>query len=383
MQILKIPFLIRVFGGLMIAAAVLASAVLWWLGQPLIPPARTNQDPNAIAMELVVPKGSSAQGVGLLLEDAGLPISSSGFAWTARLLGQHRNLQAGVYGLTPGLSLKALIDKMARGDALQDTVTFVEGWRFSEILGALHRHPGVVPILPTEPLKAQRELLAQLNLASPSIEGWIFPDTYLFMRGSSDLEILRRAVNLQRGLLSQAWDARNPHVQVSSPYEALILASIIERETQAEFDRNYVSAVFHRRLSEGMRLESDPTVIYGLGDRFDGNLRKQDLRHRSPYNTYVVRGLPPTPIANPGRAAIVAAMTPAAGSWRYFVAMGDGRSYFSHSLRQHNHAVRFYQLKKGVAPPLLDAGPVALAPPDEDRPHSRQAMARGQKSVRR
>jgi UPF0755 protein len=383
MQILKFPLLVRVFGGVMLAIAVLASGVLWWLGQPLIPSAPANQDPNAIAMELVVPKGSSAQAVGLLLEDAGLPIGSSSFAWTARLLGQHRNLQAGVYGLTPGLSLKALIDKMARGDALQDTITFVEGWRFSEILAVLHRHPGVHATLPTEPLKAQRELLAQLSLASASIEGWIFPDTYLFMRGSSDVEILRRAVNLQKGLLTQAWDARNPHVQVATAYEALILASIIERETQAEFDRNYVSAVFHRRLSEGMRLESDPTVIYGLGDRFDGNLRKQDLRHRSAYNTYVIRGLPPTPIANPGRAAIVAAMTPAAGSWRYFVAMGDGRSYFSHSLRQHNHAVRFYQLKKGGVPPRLDGGPVALAPLDEDRSPSRRAVAKGQKSVRR
>lgn len=384
MQIPQIPRLFRVISGLMVALALLAGSVAWWLGQSLVPAAGPNQDPNAIALELVVPKGSSAQAVGLLLEDAGLPIGSTAFAWTARLLGLHRSLQAGVYGLTPGLSLHDLIDKMARGDALQDTVTFVEGWRFSEILAALHRHPGVTASLPSDPAKAQAALIQAVGLESTSIEGWLFPDTYLFMRGSSDLEILTRAVRLQQAVLSQAWDARNPHVSLQTPYQALILASIIERETQAEFDRSYVSAVFHRRLAEGMRLESDPTVIYGLGDRFDGNLRKRDLRHPSAYNTYVIKGLPPTPIANPGRAAIVAAMTPAAGSWRYFVAMGDGRSYFSHSLRQHNQAVRFYQLKKGPEPTRLDNGPVALAPPEEDRPVAKTRQARrAQKTVRR
>jgi UPF0755 protein len=383
MQIPQIPRLFRVISGLMVALALLAGAVAWWLGQSLVPAAGPNQDPNAIVFELVVPKGSSAQAVGLLLEDAGLPIGSTAFAWTARLLGQHRNLQAGVYGLTPGLSLHDLIDKMARGDALQDTVTFVEGWRFADILSALHRHPGVTASLPSDAAKAQAQLIQTLGLETASIEGWIFPDTYLFMRGSTDLEILQRAVRLQQALLAQAWSARNPHVSLQSPYEALILASIIERETQAEFDRSYVSAVFHRRLAEGMRLESDPTVIYGLGDRFDGNLRKRDLRHRSAHNTYVIKGLPPTPIANPGRAAIVAAMTPAAGSWRYFVAMGNGRSYFSHSLRQHNQAVRFYQLSKGAEPPRLDDGPVALAPPEEERPVVTRRLAKGQKTVRR
>ena len=383
MQIPQIPRLFRVISGLMVALALLAGAVAWWLGQSLVPAAGPNQDPKTIAFELVVPKGSSAQAVGFLLEDAGLPIGSNAFAWTARLLGQHRNLQAGVYGLTPGISLHDLIDKMARGDALQDTVTFVEGWRFVDILAALHRHPGVTASLPADPAKAQAQLVQTLGLETASIEGWIFPDTYLFMRGSTDLEILQRAVKLQQALLAQAWSARNPHVSLQTPYEALILASIIERETQAEFDRNYVSAVFHRRLAEGMRLESDPTVIYGLGDRFDGNLRKRDLRHRSAYNTYVIKGLPPTPIANPGRAAMVAAMTPAAGSWRYFVAMGDGRSYFSHSLRQHNQAVRFYQLKKGAEPTRVDNGPVALAPPEEERPVAKRRMAKAQKTVRR
>ncbi len=383
MQIPQIPRLFRVISGLMVAMALLAGSVAWWLDQALVPAAGPNQDPKAIVLELVVPKGSSAQSVGLLLEDAGLPIGSTAFAWTARLMGQHRNLQAGVYGLTPGLSLHDLIDKMARGDALQDTLTFIEGWRFADILSALHRHPGVKASLPTDPARAQGQLIQMLGLETGSIEGWVFPDTYLFMRGSTDLEILTRAVKLQQALLAQAWSARNPHVSLQTPYEALILASIIERETQVEFDRSYVSAVFHRRLAEGMRLESDPTVIYGLGDRFDGNLRKQDLRHQSAHNTYVIKGLPPTPIANPGRAAIVAAMTPAAGSWRYFVAMGDGRSYFSHSLRQHNEAVRFYQLKKGVQPPRLNDGPVALAPPEEERPVVERRMAKGQKTVRR
>lgn len=383
MQIPQIPRFFRVIGGLMVVLSVLAGTMVWWLGQPLVPAAGPNQDPQAIALELVVPKGSSAQGVGLVVEDAGLPVSATAFAWTARLLGHHRSLRAGVYGVTPGLSLQDLIEKMARGDALHDTVTFIEGWRFAEILAALHRHPGVKASLSTDPAKAQGELIQQLGLDLKSMEGWIFPDTYLFMRGSTDLEILQRAVKLQQALLAQAWDARNPHVRLQTPYQALILASIIERETQAEFDRSYVSAVFHRRLAEGMRLESDPTVIYGLGDRFDGDLRKQDLRHPSVYNTYVVTGLPPTPIANPGRAAIVAAMTPAAGSWRYFVAMGDGRSYFSHSLRQHNQAVRFYQLKKGPEPPRLDNGPVALAPPEEDRPPVQQRMVSRQKTVRR
>ncbi|MEY4082650.1 MAG: endolytic transglycosylase MltG [Pseudomonadota bacterium] len=347
--------------------SALAVGVMWWLQRPLVPAAQPGQDPSKVVLELVVPKGSSATTIGFLMRDAGLAVGETSFALTARLLGQHRQLQAGVYGLTPGISLQDLIGKMARGDALQDSLTLVEGWRFSEILGALHRHPGVVKTLPIDAAQAERVLLAQLNLGTPGLEGWIFPDTYLFMRGSTDVEIVQRSVRLQQAVLAQAWEARSSHVALQSPYEALILASMIERETQVEADRAFVSAVFHQRLREGMRLESDPTVIYGLGDRFDGDLRRADLRRPMPHNTYVIRGLPPTPIASPGRAAIVAALTPAVGRWRYFVAMGDGRSYFSHSLAQHNRAVQFYQLKKGPPPPRSDQGPVALAPPDAVR----------------
>jgi UPF0755 protein len=184
-----------------------------------------------------------------------------------------------------------------------------------------------------------------------TIEGWLYPDTYFFHRGQTDAAILTRAFRLQQRILEEAWARRSDSVAVRTPQEALILASIIEKETQHGPDRGRVSAVFHNRLSIGMRLQSDPTTIYGLGARFDGNLRRDHLQDASPYNTYRWGGLPPGPIANPGRAAIMAAVTPVPTKALYFVAQGNGRSYFSETLDRHNWAVNYFQRRVGPPPP--------------------------------
>lgn len=328
-------------------AGLLAAATAWfWFSRPLVPPAR-----DGTGIELVIPAGSAAPAIGFLLADAGLDITPQGFARAARVLELHTQLRAGVYLLQPGDSLRTILQKLSRGQALQDSVTLIEGWTFQQVLKHLHAQPGIRVTLPSDPELAGAILVEAIGLPVPHPEGWIFPDTYFFDRGNSDLAVLRRAVRLQQRVLAEAWEARNQRVSVGTAYEALIMASIIERETQVEQDRNRVSAVFHNRLRISMPLQSDPTVIYAMGASFDGNLRKQDLRMPSVFNTYRVKGLPPTPIANPGRAALVAAMSPDPIKALYFVAKGNGHSYFSETLERHNHAVNFYQRRIGGPPP--------------------------------
>lgn len=342
---------------LVLATGVIASLAAFWLLRGIVPQGSTPpaRDQTSLStgsnLELVVPPGSSARAIGALLAQSGVNISPAGFAWTVRLLGVHHQLQAGVYALSPGSSLYKLIDQLSRGDALQEPITFIEGWTFAQVLNALHSHPHVRVTLPTEVSTASARLAAVLGFPGANLEGWIYPDTYLFHRGQTDVSILERAFRLQQRLLHEAWSNRAPDVRLKTPQEALILASIIERETQHPPDRAHVSAVFHNRLALGMRLQSDPTTIYGLGHRFDGNLRRSDLQDTSPYNTYRWPGLPPSPIANPGRAAIKAALNPEPSPALYFVARGDGQSYFSESLGQHNWAVNYYQRQIGPPPP--------------------------------
>lgn len=307
--------------------------------------------PAGMATEVVVPSGSSAHAIGWLLEDAGLDLDRRAFAWAARLSGVQSRLKAGVYELRPGDSASDILQKLSRGDSLQVAVTFIEGWTFSQMLQAVQANATLVKVLPSDPQLAGEQLAQAFGLATPSIEGWVFPDTYLVQKGSTDRALFERAIRLQKRVLFEAWEARNERVRLRSPDEALVLASLIERETQYPDDREWVSAVFHNRLAIQMPLQSDPTVIYALGPRFDGNLRKADLSFDSPFNTYRVQGLPPTPIANPGRAALVAALNPVPTRALYFVAQGDGRSYFSLTLDQHNHAVNYFQRQRGEAPP--------------------------------
>ncbi|MEY3668723.1 MAG: hypothetical protein RL258_118 [Pseudomonadota bacterium] len=328
---------------LLLTAGVLAAAVWVWFDRTVAPQ-------NA-ATEIVIPAGSSARSIGRLLQDAGLDVSEDGFALATRLLRVSHRLQAGVYAIPAGSSFLSVVRQVSQGDALQEPITLIEGWTFAQILAALHNHPQIRATLPPEPQKAAALLAQELGYPGSAIEGWIYPDTYLFHRGQTDMSILTRAFRLQQRVLEEAWAKRSPAIALKTPQEALALASIIEKETQHGPDRPRVSAVFHNRLARGMRLQSDPTTIYGLGPRFDGNLRRDDLQDDSPYNTYRWAGLPPSPIANPGRQAILAAVNPAQLQALYFVAQGNGRSYFSETLDRHNWAVNYFQRRIGPPPP--------------------------------
>lgn len=252
-------------------------------------------------------------------------------------------LQVGEYPLQPGDSAQDLLVRLQRGEVVQRTVTLVEGWTFRQFRAALARAERLGQTLSAEMTDA--EAMAALGLEGHP-EGWFFPDTYQYSLGMTDRDILLRAHRRMQQVLEQAWAQRAEDLPIKSPYEALILASIIERETGVPHERGEIAGVFSRRLKIGMRLQTDPTVIYGMGDSYQGRIRRADLRQPTPYNTYVIDGLPPTPIAMPGREAIEAAVNPQPGSSLYFVARGDGSHTFSDNLRDHNRAVRKYQIEQ-------------------------------------
>jgi len=234
-----------------------------------------------------------------------------------------------------------VIDRLRRGETLKERLTIVEGWTFREMRAALAAHP----LLKRDSEKlSDAQLLAAVGSTEPHPEGLFAPDTYVFDAGTSDLDILRQAHRAQQARLARAWEERAADLPLKLPYEALILASIIEKETGQSADRARIAGVFINRLRIGMLLQTDPTVIYGLGEKFDGNLRKRDLTTDTPYNTYTRGGLPPTPIALPGQASIEAALKPEKTRSLYFVARGDGTSQFSDSLDEHNRAVARFQL---------------------------------------
>lgn len=287
-----------------------------------------------------VKTGSSLRTVARELAALGVLRSPWLFELAGRLRGDAPHIKAGNYELQSPASALQLLAKLTRGDATQSVVRFVEGWTFAQVRQALDAHEA----LKHDTLGLQPEAIGrELGVADGSIEGWVFPDSYFFARGSSDLAILRRAHRLMRKHLDAQWNARARELPLKTPYEALILASIIEKETGKAGERTLVSAVFINRLKIGMRLQTDPTVIYGMGAAFDGNLRRRDLQTDTPWNTYTRAGLPPTPIAMPGLAAINAALNPAQSEMLYFVARGDGSSQFSRTLDEHNAAVTKYQ----------------------------------------
>lgn len=261
-----------------------------------------------------------------------------------RLDARTRRLQAGEYALPAGLDVQGFIDLLVSGRVVQHRVTFVEGWRLQDALAALWAHDAVRRTLPDAIDDAIAALRAHLNIAADNPEGWLLPDTYQFTRGDSDLAILARAHTAMQDALEQAWAERAEDLPLATPEELLVLASIVEKETGAEAERARVAGVFARRLRIGMRLQTDPTVIYGLGPDFEGRLRRVHLDTDTPYNTYTRQGLPPTPIALPGRAALDAAARPAQGSALYFVSRNDGTHQFSDTLSEHSAAVRRYQL---------------------------------------
>ncbi len=284
--------------------------------------------------------GSSLRAVSRDLSVAGVIGEPLLFEIIGRLRGNAPHIKAGNYEFeSPTTPLKVL-QKITRGDATQMAMRFVDGWTFKQMREALDAHEAIKH----ETQGMSNEALARkLGIPDALPEGWFFPETYHFSRGTSDFSILQRAHKLMQAHLNAQWAKRAAELPLATPYEALILASIVEKETGKAADRAMVASVFVNRLRINMRLQTDPTVIYGMGEAFDGNLRRRDLQSDTPWNTYTRGGLPPTPIAMPGLASIQAALNPAPSKMLYFVARGDGSSQFSRTLDEHNNAVNKYQ----------------------------------------
>lgn len=319
---------------LVLLLALSASAfVVYWAREPLT---AANSDP----IEFTIKAGSSVRSAARQMRDAGVPTTPELIELLARALGKAVAIKAGSYQLHPGSTPLQLLDMLVRGDTIQESLTIIEGWTFAQMRAEVARHKQLIP---DSASLSEQEFMAKIAPGYDKAEGLFYPDTYLFARGSSDLLIYQQAHAQMKKVLEQAWASRAPDAPYASPYEALIMASIIEKETGLQAERRQIAAVFVNRLKRGMLLQTDPTVIYGMGERFDGNIRKQDLQTDSPYNTYLRKGLPPTPIALAGRAALEAALNPAPTSDLYFVARGDGSSQFSDNLDDHNRAVNKYQ----------------------------------------
>lgn len=293
-----------------------------------------------VPYEFSIEQGSSVKTIASQLAYAGVLPDAWSFVLLSRLMGVATLLKAGDYELTASISPFQLLQLITRGDSSQSEIRFIEGWTFSQLRRILDEHPALRH--QTTHL-SNAEILRLIGATETAAEGLFFPDTYFFARGSSDVAVLKRAYRAMRTHMDSAWAQRAANLPLKDPYEALILASIVEKETGREDDRGMVAAVFINRLRSRMLLQTDPTVIYGLGDKFDGNLRKKDLLSDQEYNTYIRPGLPPTPIALPGLASIRAVLNPATTDALYFVAKGNGESHFSSNLSDHNRAVSKYQ----------------------------------------
>lgn len=284
--------------------------------------------------------GSNLKQVSQQLEDAGVIHSKWSLILLARYLDRESAIKAGDYQLDSTLTQIALLDYLTKGDAKQNAIQFIEGWTFNQLKRTLRAYPNIQHDIGE---LTEQEILHQIGATETTAEGLFFPDTYFFIKGDSDIHILRRAYQAMQTHLRHTWHSRSEGLPLATPYEALILASIIEKETGTASDRAEIAGVFINRLRKGMKLQTDPTIIYGLGDQFDGNLRKKDLLADQAYNTYTRAGLPPTPIALPSLASIRAALNPAETDALYFVAKGNGESEFSTNLADHNKAVDKYQ----------------------------------------
>lgn len=323
--------------GLLAVSALLVAGWGWY---------RYSQSPVDItgpSARVTVPRGARPKTIADELARRGVDVSPWFFGLVLRLRGDGDRIKSGVYQFAAPLTLRELLDRMVRGEVLLKDIRFTEGWSFRQMRAAIRQHPDLAH---DTAAMSDRELLDKLGATEQSAEGLFFPSTYFFSPGASDMDVYRQAHRLLRKLLDEAWTNRAAGLPLKDPYQALILASIVEKETGRESDRDKVAAVFTNRLRLGMMLQSDPTTIYGMGERFDGNLRKRDLQTSTPYNTYTRTGLPPTPIALPGKASLVAATQPAAIGALYFVARGDGTSEFSDDLGAHNRAVQRFQLKQ-------------------------------------
>jgi UPF0755 protein len=318
---------------LLVLAGAGTAAALWrWLDQPL--PLKSN------TVELSIEPGANPREVANAWVRAGVSVPPRLLYEWFRWSGDARRIRAGSYVVGPEVSPRQLLAKMVQGDEAFERVRLIEGWTLKQFRAELARAPHLKPVSAG---MSDAQLMSAIGADGVPAEGRFFPDTYMYSRGVSDLTVLRRAYEAMHRHLNAAWEARAGELPLRTPNEALVLASIVEKETGKAGDRTQVAGVFNNRLRVGMPLQTDPSVIYGLGDTFDGNLRKRDLLTDGPYNTYTRPGLPPTPIAMPGLASLKAAVNPERTKALYFVARGDGSSVFSESLLDHNRAVNQYQ----------------------------------------
>lgn len=354
----------------LVAAGLALAGGVWEQRTALQQPLKLNQE-----RLLDVPAGASPSGTLSRLQAEGV-IEGAFWVrlyWRVNLNGQR--FHSGEYRMTPGMNMRDLLDAWQKGDVVQYNLTLVEGWTFRQLRAALAKQ---VKLEQTLAGLDDNELMERIGHPGVYPEGRFFPDTYRYVRGTTDVDLLKQAYNRLDNVLGQEWDERAPEAAYSDRYQALIMASLVEKETGVPQERGQIAGVFLRRLQQGMLLQTDPTVIYGLGERYNGKLTKALLKEPTPYNTYVIAGLPPTPIALVGREAIHAALNPAPGSSLYFVARGDGSHVFSDDLDTHNAAVREYQLKRrsdyrssplpsqpGVLPVTPDSATPAL-PADGD-----------------
>lgn len=322
---------------------LIASAVLGWLSLDYRTFTQTPMSLPAEGLVYEVTPGRSVRAIANDLESRGVIDNAWYLEWLARRSGVASRLRAGEYHIASGTLPEAFLQLLVSGRVVQHNLTIVEGWTFQQMLEAVRAHPILVQTLRD---LSPREIMTELGHPDEHPEGRFLPDTYHFPRGTTDRAFLSRAYNALEQTLARAWPQRAEGLPLKTPYEALILASIIERETGVVEERTRIAGVFVRRLQKGMRLQTDPSVIYGIGAGFDGDIRTRDLRTDTPYNTYTRHGLPPTPIALPGAAAIHAALHPADGDELYFVSKGDGSHQFSATLEEHNRAVRQYQLRR-------------------------------------
>jgi peptidoglycan lytic transglycosylase G len=290
-----------------------------------------------------IEKGDSLRKITQSLGSNGILYAPFWFQIMAIVGGNADKLKAGEYELEPGMTARGLLSTLLAGKVHHHTLTLVEGWTFRQVIAELGRHPDITATLAG---KSHHEIMALIGSTHQHPEGRFFPDTYFFTKGTTDLAVLKRAYQRMQTVLDAQWSNRAEGLPLRTPYDALILASIIEKETGRANERATIAGVFTRRLGQGMPLQTDPTVIYGMGEEFDGNIRQKDLVAPTPYNTYIHTGLPPTPIAMPGAASIYAALHPNDDSSLYFVSRGDGTHVFSTTVKEHGRAVDIYQRKK-------------------------------------
>lgn len=332
MSIINKLFLFVVFP-IVLAIAGVIGAAYYWVNQPLTLPA-----PN---VDILVPKGATPASIASQLNQAGIDISAPAFVLMARISELDTKLKAGGYQIIKGDSPLKVLRRMAMGDVTSRQLTIVEGWNLRQIRAALAQHSDIKQSIAAV---SDADLLTQIGVNAPHAEGLFFPDTYIFPIGTTDLDILQRAARAQQQILDRAWASRQEDLPLRNAYQALILGSIVEKETGRASERARIAGVFINRLRLNMPLQTDPTVIYGMGEAYQGKIRKKDLQTDHPWNTYTRGGLPVSPISSVGNASLQAALNPEKHDFLYFVSKGDGSSAFARSLPEHNKNVAQYIL---------------------------------------